>query len=186
MGIHQGSGFLRHDISHLEANRSSGNYFALVKTLIFCFVLFLWVFVGNTGVWTLGLTLARQAFYHLSHASSPGFCFWITKLNSNSCKENEICWVPSWRRGKSTTGSSDMPGLSQAASQVMVSLSAQDYFLQIRMSLTATGSHWTHQSQHNEFLPPKWDRIWGKEFDWYCLYHMPIPGPIIIQMKGIS
>jgi hypothetical protein len=37
------------------------------------FLLFVYLFC-STRVWTQGLTLTRQAFYHLSHSINPVFC----------------------------------------------------------------------------------------------------------------
>jgi hypothetical protein len=41
----------------------------------FCFYLF----ICNTGVWTLGLALARQVLCHLSHAPSPFLLWWFLR-----------------------------------------------------------------------------------------------------------
>jgi hypothetical protein len=52
--------------------------------VLFCFVLtkqeitltchWLILFFDSTGVWTQGLSFARQVFYHLSYSASP--CHW--------------------------------------------------------------------------------------------------------------
>jgi hypothetical protein len=36
---------------------------------------FIYLFLGGIGIWTQGLTLARQALYHLSHSASPTISF---------------------------------------------------------------------------------------------------------------
>jgi hypothetical protein len=49
-----------------------GNF--LLKLSWICFLPFFFFFCV-TGVWIQGFMLARQAFYHLSHTSSPWICF---------------------------------------------------------------------------------------------------------------
>jgi hypothetical protein len=39
-------------------------------------------FFGLSRVWTQGLTLARQAFYHLSHSTSLKLKYWLYKFNT--------------------------------------------------------------------------------------------------------
>jgi hypothetical protein len=43
-------------------------FFCLVG-VFFCLIFFF--FFGSIRVWTQGLTLARQALYHLKHSASP-------------------------------------------------------------------------------------------------------------------
>jgi hypothetical protein len=42
----------------------------------FYVIYFIFLFVNN-GVWTLGLALARQALYHLSHSTALQFSFFL-------------------------------------------------------------------------------------------------------------
>jgi hypothetical protein len=39
-------------------------------------------FLGSTGVWTQGLTLARQALYHYSHPAGPATFFFYSIIVS--------------------------------------------------------------------------------------------------------
>jgi hypothetical protein len=40
---------------------------------------------GNTGVWTQGLVLTRQALYHLNHFTSPFLC-WVFRISQTICQ----------------------------------------------------------------------------------------------------
>jgi hypothetical protein len=65
-------------------------------------------FHGGTGVWTQGFVLARQVFYHLSHASLSSFFEVFFFLRVSLCS-------PSWPNSWSTSLNPWMLGLQLCA-----------------------------------------------------------------------
>jgi hypothetical protein len=57
--------------------------------------LFLYYLFGSSGVWTQGLTLARQVLYCLSHAPNP-FCFSDRTLNFCPELAWTLCLLHCW------------------------------------------------------------------------------------------
>jgi hypothetical protein len=50
------------------------------------FLIYIFIYFGNTGVWTLDFTFARQALYYLSQSASPVFPFDYPRILQYKCK----------------------------------------------------------------------------------------------------